>query len=325
MGVESASFVQDLNSTLPAVTDKRHQGDDHMRLIKATLKATLPGGTRALYHDMAEVTVAADTTTDILGAAGDKVLVDGAATITSFGTGANRVKFVRFNGICTLTHNASTLILPGGTDITTAAGATMIVIGDASSNARVLAYQTSGGGAITGNLEDFQALTGAADKIAYFTGASAMAVTDFTSLARTLLALTTAANWRTQLGLVLGTDVQAYDADTMKSDVTKNLTVGYTRTSYNAGTKSSGTFTPDPQLGNGQYYTNNGAHTLAAPSTDCDLVILVTNGASAGTVTFSGFSGGNSGDTMATTNTYKYMIFISRVNGVSTYQIKACQ
>jgi hypothetical protein len=49
MGLESGSFINDLNSSNPEPTDSRSAGDDHIRLIKALVKATLPNGTRAQY------------------------------------------------------------------------------------------------------------------------------------------------------------------------------------------------------------------------------------------------------------------------------------
>lgn len=55
--------------------------------------------------------------------------------------------------------------------------------------------------AYNANLAAEAGLTGAADKISYFTGAGAKALTDFTSAARTLLAASTAALQRTALGL----------------------------------------------------------------------------------------------------------------------------
>lgn len=42
MTVESATYINDLNSAYPAFGDVKAEGDDHIRLIKAVLKASLP-------------------------------------------------------------------------------------------------------------------------------------------------------------------------------------------------------------------------------------------------------------------------------------------
>ena len=89
----------------------------------------------------AEVTVASATTTALLSAGSDFVAISGTATITSFGTGANKVRYVRATGAFLITHNATTLICPGGRDIRAISGDTFIVISDASSNCRIYAYQ----------------------------------------------------------------------------------------------------------------------------------------------------------------------------------------
>lgn len=47
MSLESATFVNDLDSSNPVSGDKRKQGDDHLRLIKAVLKATFLRATKA--------------------------------------------------------------------------------------------------------------------------------------------------------------------------------------------------------------------------------------------------------------------------------------
>jgi hypothetical protein len=61
-------------------------------------------------------------------------------------------------------------------------------------------------------LDDLSALTAAADRLPYFDSASSAATTVFTAFARTLLDDADAAAMRTTLGLVIGTNVQAYDA-----------------------------------------------------------------------------------------------------------------
>jgi microcystin-dependent protein len=42
MTVESASYVNDLNTSYPASGDDRSEGDDHLRLLKTVLKSTFP-------------------------------------------------------------------------------------------------------------------------------------------------------------------------------------------------------------------------------------------------------------------------------------------
>ena len=42
MTIETATYLSDLNSANPGASDAKAEGDDHMRLIKATVKATFP-------------------------------------------------------------------------------------------------------------------------------------------------------------------------------------------------------------------------------------------------------------------------------------------
>ena len=48
MTVESATYIDDLNAAYPLGTDPKSEGDDHIRLIKSTLKTTFPNVTGAV-------------------------------------------------------------------------------------------------------------------------------------------------------------------------------------------------------------------------------------------------------------------------------------
>lgn len=123
---------------------------------------------------------------------------------------------------------------------------------------------------------------------------------------------------------VLGLEYQAYDADTLKADVPDVLTAGFAATPYNAGTKSSGTFTPDEANGNFQYCVNGGGFTLAPPTNNCTLIVQITNNASAGAITTSGFTK-VTGSAPGTTDTYDFLAYITKINGFSHLAWQALQ
>lgn len=99
---------------------------------------------------------------------------------------------------------------------------------------------------------------------------------------------------------------------------------GFSVTTYNAGNVGGTTFTPNPANGNYQYAINNAAFTLAAPTVDCAIDLLLYTNTGAGAVTFSGFtvSSIGTGDPLTTSVGYYHIISIRRLVGVSTYTIK---
>lgn len=102
--------------------------------------------------DLAAVEASASiaATVDLGGLGALRVTLTGTGTVTSFGTVPNRVRFLRFTAAATLTHNATSLVLPGGANIVTVAGDTALAASDASGNWRVLNYARASGKALTG-------------------------------------------------------------------------------------------------------------------------------------------------------------------------------
>jgi hypothetical protein len=96
----------------------------------------------------AEGTKPSAATCDIGSVTEYRVNVTGTTAITSFGSGANKRKLLRFTNAVTLTHHATSLILPGGANITTAAGDVFEFVSDASGNWRCVGAQLASGKAI---------------------------------------------------------------------------------------------------------------------------------------------------------------------------------
>lgn len=132
----------------------------------------------------------------------------------------------------------------------------------------------------------------------------------------------------TELNFVDGVTsaIQTQLDNRVTSNADDALTGGYTTTAVDDGTKSTGTYTPTPAGGNMKRIVNGGAFTLAAPTAadDYTLVIQITNNASAGAVTLTGFTR-TSGDALTVTNTSKFFIFITKCNGLTIAVVQALQ
>lgn len=96
--------------------------------------------------------VSAATTTIGTAGSGETLHITGSTTITSLGVSQTGVtRNVIFDGALTLTHNATSLILPTNANITTAAGDSAIFVCENGANGywRCLSYSRLNGGLIT--------------------------------------------------------------------------------------------------------------------------------------------------------------------------------
>ena len=108
------TLMTDLSTTesanSPAGSESPISTDNFHRAIQSILRHTNAKG----------ADIASATTTNIGAATGEFVDVTGTTTITGLGTiDAGIVRTVRFTGALTLTHNATSLILPNSSNITT--------------------------------------------------------------------------------------------------------------------------------------------------------------------------------------------------------------
>lgn len=139
------SVMSDLSTTAasnyPTGSESPTTGDDYIRAYAAILRATNAKG----------ADIASATTTDIGAATGEFVDVTGTTTITGLGTIASGIRrVVRFTGALTLTYNATSLILPGSSNITTANGDIAMFRSLGSGNWVCTSYMRRDGTAIGG-------------------------------------------------------------------------------------------------------------------------------------------------------------------------------
>lgn len=150
------------------------------------------GGTlTAALNEAPPVTIASAATVNIGAAAANTVIVSGTATITAFDTiAAGAIRYIRATGAFTLTHNATSLILPGGANIVAAAGDVFRFESLGSGNWRMTGFQSGAFGKpqpLDATLTSLSALGTAADKMAYTTGVDTWAEAAITAAGRALL------------------------------------------------------------------------------------------------------------------------------------------
>lgn len=107
------------------------------------LRWTAKTGESAL--DIKGANIASAATVDLNAATGDFIHITGTTTITAITLDSGLERDVVFDGVLTLTHNGTSLILPGNVNITTAAGDRATFRGEGSGNVRCMHYTKADG------------------------------------------------------------------------------------------------------------------------------------------------------------------------------------
>ena len=173
--------------------------------LSATLDAFVGGTLTGALNEAPPVTIASAANIDIGAAASNTVLVSGTASITSLGTiAAGAIRYLRATGAFTLTHNATSLILPGGTNIVATAGDVFRFESLGAGNWRLTGFQSASAPAtyqpLDATLTSIASRGTAADKMLYTTGVDTWAEAAITSAGRSLVAGANAAAQLATLG-----------------------------------------------------------------------------------------------------------------------------
>lgn len=356
MGVETATYVSDLDAALPAATDQESQGDDHLRLIKATGKTTFPNASKPFRFPVTsadktggytvvttdenslipcDATSAAFTVT-LIAAPNDgfrvalkkvdgsvnRVTIDGDSSDTI--DGATTIKLTRQHEGVILQWDGNdsewhviAVIAPVPRALFNKSAKSAGFTATAADHGKIFLVDTSSG-AITAALTAAATL-GDEFYFALFNLGTANNVTIDPNSAELInnAATYTVVPQGSVLVYCDGTEFYVIgfseDVNTLKATVSDDLEVGFTSTSKDQGTKSSGTFTPAFATGGIQHCVNGGAFTLAAPTGGGTMLLDILNNASAGAITLSGFAK-TAGDSFDTTNGSQFRCNISNGN-----------
>jgi hypothetical protein len=158
MALESGTYIDSLNASNPASTDALSAADDHLRLIKSTVKATLPNVTGAVTATHTELN-----------------LIDGVTATTAElnildGVTATAAELNILDGV---TATASELNLVDGVTATTAE------LNYVDGVTSAIQTQLDAKQASNDILTDIAGLTQATNKVPYFSSATAASLLDF--------------------------------------------------------------------------------------------------------------------------------------------------
>jgi hypothetical protein len=162
MALESATYISDLVSTNPTSSDNLSQGDDHLRLLKSTIKATFPNVSGAVLPTHTELNYVDGVTSSIQTQLDAKAVLASANTFTGNQT---------INGNLTVSGAVSG-VFPSGTKMlfqqtaaptgwtkdTTHNDKALRVVSGAASSGGTVAFSTAfANRTVSGNVDNFTA------------------------------------------------------------------------------------------------------------------------------------------------------------------------
>lgn len=161
MGLESGTYVNDLNTANPDGTDTRSEGDNHIRLIKAVLKNTFPGLAGAVWRKQSKAAgytvVANDNMSWLDCTAGLTLSWTACATL-----GNGHFVIVRANGGAVVIDPNGAETVNGAATVTVPNGSTALVLCDGTLLIALILVTTDGAQTLTNKTLSAPVITGAA-------------------------------------------------------------------------------------------------------------------------------------------------------------------
>lgn len=149
MALETASFIDGLNTSNPVATDGLAQADDHIRLIKSAVKSTFPNVAGAMTADHTELS----TLDGYTGTTADFNLLSGQAAAGVTSTHVGHLHGVSSN-IQTQLNTLTTNLATTNANLSSAVPTGMIMMWSGASNAIPSGYVLCDGNNSTPDLRD---------------------------------------------------------------------------------------------------------------------------------------------------------------------------